>query len=165
MAKKTPRRGNPNWKPGVSGNPSGRAKSTAIARRTDGATIIPATPQEIRADGWQSMITGIGDSRYHKGADAVFAPPRLVTYLEAQNLWRGNDIAARIIEIRPKEMLRAGFELCIADDDTKVEDVEPKTAALAPGEKGAAPKAGALGKAPAKGGKPNPKKLPDMARS
>lgn len=138
MAKK--RRGNPNWTKGVSGNPSGKPK-TALARVDNGPTILPEKPTDARMDGWYSMISGIGNSTYDKREGVIFNPPRIISQIEAQNLWRGNDIAARIIEIRPKQMLRAGFELCIADDDTKVEDVKPKAA---PGLEGAA------------GAKPNP---------
>lgn len=85
---------------GSSGNPSGRPRKVA--------------PESMTLDGWMSMITGIGTAQYDKRTTAqVVVEP--VGDLEAQAIYRSDDMGARCIDIRPKEMFREGFSVCIAD--------------------------------------------------
>lgn len=86
-------RGNPNWKKGgPSPNPTGKSNKKLI-----------------KSDGWENVLTGLGVMGRDKRLQTVHqASP--VTWEEAESLWRGDDLAARIIETVPNEMLRQGFE-------------------------------------------------------
>ncbi len=132
-----------------------RAPAQPEPARTDGealatmrtGTIAHVIGAAARGDGWQNVLTGIGVSQRDKSTGSTFEPDTLVQR-ELENIWRGDDMAARIIETPPNEMLREGFELKIqpeesaaptmpagasagadvepADDDTDADvDVEP----------------------------------------
>lgn len=105
--------------------------------RSDAALPAPSAPLALpspaltdleRTDGWMSALTGVGDPNRDKNESVTFcADP--VPWDVAVELWRGDDLAARTIEKIPDEMMRAGFELQIAD-----EEEEDPAAGLAPGE-------------------------------
>lgn len=67
----------------------------------------------IRTDaGWMNFLTALGtdqDKRTHSHFRAD-----VVAWQEAIELWRGNPLAARAVEMRPFEYLRKNFELRIA---------------------------------------------------
>lgn len=69
---------------------------------------------QIRTDGWQSVLTGIGTDRDR--VTSAFFYPDLVPYQTAQNLWRGDDLAARAVEVWPDEMLRRGYRILTAEN-------------------------------------------------
>jgi phage-related protein (TIGR01555 family) len=101
MATRKPRRGpgNPNWKSGgPSPNPAGRG-----ARKTD------------RLDGWANILTGFGTSRDKRRGATLDVEP--LSHEEQRALWRGDDIAARIVETVPAEMFREGYEIKFADKE------------------------------------------------
>ena len=77
-------------------------------------------PKTDRKDGsgFQNVLTGFGTER-DKRSYFDFTPT-IVTDLEARDLWRANDIAARVIEVKADEALRRGFEVKIQDDEAKL---------------------------------------------
>ena len=88
------KRGRP-FLPGQSGNPNGRPKG-----RTDSVE---------RTDGWKNVLTGIGTARdKRRGVDFC---ADICTNQEAKELWRGDDMAARIINTIPNEAMRPGFRV------------------------------------------------------
>lgn len=89
----------PRFVKGQSGNPAGRPKV-----RNDSA----------RYDGWRSALTGIGHSSYDKRLSHSFLAETVDGDLAAE-LWRGDDLAARVIETVPSEMLRQGFDVRFED--------------------------------------------------
>ncbi len=64
-----------------------------------------------RLDGWSNILSRIGTERDRRvGGDTMYtADP--VSIEEAEQLWLGSDLAARVIELLPKETMRRGFEL------------------------------------------------------
>lgn len=71
---------------------------------------------KVRHDGWVNALTGIGAAMRDKSMRTSFEPDVLDrSQLEA--IWRGDDMAARIVETVPNEMLREGFEVCVQGDD------------------------------------------------
>lgn len=60
-----------------------------------------------RRDGWENTYTGMGILGRDKRLGGTFAAD-VITQREAEEIWTGDDIAARIIETIPDEMLRAG---------------------------------------------------------
>lgn len=75
---------------------------------------VPAAAPTLRLDDWYNAITGIGVSLKDKRIGTAFAVESL-TWMEACDLWRGDDLAARVVETIPDEMLRQGFEIRIAE--------------------------------------------------
>jgi phage-related protein (TIGR01555 family) len=67
-------------------------------------------------DGWQNILTGIGLADRDKRKSASFSADSL-SWEAAQELWRGNDMAAKIITKVPKEMLRRGYDVRLQDED------------------------------------------------
>lgn len=105
MSEAHPSKGNKDWKKGMrSPNPKGR----------------PRKDKGSREDGWTNLLTGLGTTR-DKRTGAAFASD-IVDDATARDLWLGNDIAARIIETIPHEMLRAGWDLRIKTDEDGDED-------------------------------------------
>jgi phage-related protein (TIGR01555 family) len=97
-------------------------KKTVDFSRT---ALIPRKPMgqgEIlrRLDGWFSSITGIGTTTWDKRESARFST-NIITDLEAKDMWRGDDLAARIIELVPQEMFRRAFELKLEDKEDSEE--------------------------------------------
>lgn len=75
----------------------------------------------MRADGWYSILTGQGTAR-DKSQSLLYQAKRL-SYQQLLELWEGDDMAARIVEIWPDEMLRRGWSFITADDKEGMEDV------------------------------------------
>jgi phage-related protein (TIGR01555 family) len=114
------RRKDGTFAPGHSGNPSGLAKA-------DQALVVPGLTYR-QFDGWVSHTTGIGDPLYDKRMTHRMRAP-VLTYHEAIEIWRGDDIARRVIEAPITECFRQGYEITISDegkfDDLK-ESIEEK---------------------------------------
>lgn len=98
------RPGNPSWRKGRSGNPAGRP------------------PRSARMDGWENMATSIGVLGKDKRLGARFYSD-VVSDAEAAELWRGDDLAARVIEEPVAESLREGFEVKVAEDKELAEQI------------------------------------------
>lgn len=77
-----------------------------------------------RFDGWANSLTGYGTNRDKRMASYFEIAP--VTIQEAESLWQGDDLAARVIETMPSEMLREGFELVITEDAAPSSKTDPK---------------------------------------
>jgi phage-related protein (TIGR01555 family) len=98
------------------------AGGTLQAMATKPSNVTPLNAA-FRSDGWASAITGIGKSLYDKRLWSDFEAHEL-TLQEIEELWAGDDMAARIVELVPDECLRQGFELQIeGDEDGQAEAV------------------------------------------
>lgn len=90
------------------------------AKRTDSLTT------RQRADGWLNVLTGIGTSTRDKRRANTLCLDENATKREYQEeLWRADDMVARIIETVPDEMMRNGFELKIEDDAADTGETDP----------------------------------------
>jgi phage-related protein (TIGR01555 family) len=69
-----------------------------------------------RFDGWSNVLTGIGLASRDKRMGATFQSESL-TRAQLEDIWRGDDMAARIIETIPDEMTRQGY--CVNIPDSK----------------------------------------------
>jgi phage-related protein (TIGR01555 family) len=108
------RRGNPNWTKGVSGNPTGKRKDAADVPVAQ--ILAQAGVETWRGDGWSNVLTGLGTSSKDKRLGTSFGAGNGITWPEAMAMWREDDLAARVIEVPPNEMLRQGWRLCIGSD-------------------------------------------------
>jgi len=76
---------------------------------------VNALPRAARNDAWANLITAIGTSR-DKSTASEFRL-KVVTDIEAKQRWRGDDIAKKVIESKPRDRMRRGFELDLGDKE------------------------------------------------
>lgn len=126
------RTGTGQWVKGRSGNPAGRP------RKDQARPVNPPNASQLaeRKDGWRSAISGFGSSSHDKRFGHAWSLCEPVTSEEAIDLWRGNDLAARVIETIPNEMFREGFDLKIreAEEPGDGAELEAGAAPAKPGE-------------------------------
>jgi len=67
-----------------------------------------------RSDGWENLVTGLGTVRDKRTASAFYSCA--VDDATARDMWRAEPIAARVIELIPKEMFRQGFSVAVKDE-------------------------------------------------
>ncbi len=79
------------------------------------ASIVKTVQGSFRTDGWQNTMTGIGTSADKRTGGGLTLS--VVTPMEARDLWRGNDLAARVIESSPRDELQCGFQLMMDDKE------------------------------------------------
>lgn len=73
-----------------------------------------------RSDSWENDITGFGTSR-DKTTYTCFGGYTILQPQQAANLYHGDDLAARMVDIVPDEMLREGFEVDLGDPTENAE--------------------------------------------
>lgn len=71
--------------------------------------------KEPRTDGWSSLVTGHGTVR-DRATSFGMIPTRL-DYVELRNIYRGDGMAARVVDLLPAEMTRKGIDLAIQSAD------------------------------------------------
>lgn len=76
----------------------------------------------IRMDGWVNLFTGLGTALRDKTTASRFVVSSSLSPDELSSMYEGNDLAARICDVVPDEMMRAGFDLT-AEGSTKESDV------------------------------------------
>lgn len=83
-----------------------------------------------RSDGWENPITSLGVLGRDKRKGAHFRSE--VTVQEVgEEIWQGDDIAARIVETPPEDMLREGYEICLPKDPDYAQEIEENCERLA----------------------------------
>lgn len=82
-----------------------------------------AIRRELRYDGWKSALSGVGTASFDKRESVVFEAD-IVTTQDAREMWRGDDLAKRIIETVPSESVREGFKFSAGEDDEGLEIAE-----------------------------------------
>lgn len=84
---------------------------------------VPSDGQ--RVDGWENVATGLGVFGLDKRLGSSYCAKRL-TQPEAAELWAGDDIIARAVELIPDEMLREGFCVQVAGDLERAEALDER---------------------------------------
>lgn len=120
------------FRPGVSGNPNGRTPrgdAKPVERLTQAAASASA-----RYDGWANDLTGLGDLAFDRRM-ATRHRTNVLSTEQSIDLYRGNDLAATIVDAVVDDGCRRGFDLIIKDDDpTKANPAAPGPAAKAAAE-------------------------------
>lgn len=82
---------------------------TMVISRPGAFNMADAMRTERHWDGWENMATGLGELARDKAMSVRFLADKLDDR-SAEELWRGDDLAGRIVEAEPDEMLREGYE-------------------------------------------------------
>lgn len=91
--------------------------TTAAAQFQEFVEAAPVAKRsfEERMDGWISALGSFGTSRDKR--QYVDFSADFMSDVEVQQLWRGNAVAKRVIEVIPKETMRTGFKLKCGDKE------------------------------------------------
>ncbi len=92
----------------MSKNPVGRPTKARIDARN-------AERAQRREDNWRNVLTGLGSVTHDKRTGNAIGLNE-VGIDEARILWRSDDIAARVVEMPAKEVVRPGFVVSCSDD-------------------------------------------------
>ncbi len=87
------------------------SKRIAAQARLDALESVKRSMR--RQDAWMNVKNGLGTARDRRTFDEFEFEP--MTDEEAKALWRGDSIAARIIEVKPRESYRRGLKLKMQD--------------------------------------------------
>lgn len=77
---------------------------------------------DLRLDGWKNFLTGLGVSGADKRESAVLVPEEH-SHQEIDEFVEFDDMAARIVEALPEDMMREGWEVVIEGDPEAAEAV------------------------------------------
>lgn len=70
----------------------------------------------VRFDNWKNAITGLGHAMRDKVKHTEFSSSHLLSDEVLEALYHGDDIAARVCDLLPDEMLRQGFTIQLNQD-------------------------------------------------
>ena len=65
----------------------------------------------VRTDGWANAVTGAGRAGFDSKVDTVFELQKLLTDQQLSNIYRGDGLGKRIVDIPAKDMVRAWFTI------------------------------------------------------
>lgn len=107
------------------------ALRTAPRLRVADDPVVTVDKQEVarvdsawsRPGGWRNEVTGAGTER-DKGTYTRFGSYYVLGDEELSMLYHGDDLAARMVDIVPDEMLREGFNVDFGDPDLNAEVAE-----------------------------------------
>lgn len=86
-----------------------------------------------RLDGWMNVLTGLGTLARDKTRHAkFFVNPMSENRQVQEELWQGDDIFARAVEVIPDEMLRAGFTIDLSGNEDAAEESDTSRADFGP---------------------------------
>lgn len=102
---------------------SARVTPAHKSSKTTKTSKPAAAPKRARFDGWYNVLTGLGDISRDKTEYADFQHDP-VDQQSCEELWRGDDMAACIVETIPAEMLRQGFDISLGNSSTDKNESE-----------------------------------------
>lgn len=94
----------------------------------DDNVIEAAKRFTYQVDGWANFITGLGVGGRDKSAHNIFITAREPTREEVEDLYRGDAVAARIVDVLPGDMVREWFQLQVAGDGEDGKAIDPADA-------------------------------------
>ena len=78
-----------------------------------------------RLDGFANVLTKVGDRYRDKTRAGLSFMRDVVDEITAEEIWLGDDIAARVIELPPKVQLQNGFKVAIGELEPKDSTTQP----------------------------------------
>ena len=70
-----------------------------------------------RFDNWSNALSGLGHSLRDKVLQTQYTPDAVLSDARLEDLYHGDDMAARVCDLIPDEMLRQGFQIQCEDAD------------------------------------------------
>jgi uncharacterized protein len=113
---KAPKRRVPSGQRTDSASKEIRGNMRRLAREVQDAT-------DEKYDGWHNAITRLGERLHDKRLYGRHNADRIID-LEAEDIWRGDALAARAVEEVPNQILRAGVEVQIQQDPGESEKAD-----------------------------------------
>ncbi len=80
-----------------------------------------------RFDNWKNAITGLGHAMRDKVKHTEFSSSHLLSDEVLEALYHGDDIAARVCDLLPDEMLRQGFSIQITGETSDESKINAET--------------------------------------
>lgn len=104
--------------------PASRKRTPAA--RTDAADkpLASGGTAVVRSDSYSSALTGIGTARDKRTYASVSVWGQM-SYQQAEDLWRGDDMAAKVIEEPAREMTRAWIDVHVDPGDEDEAKADP----------------------------------------
>jgi phage-related protein (TIGR01555 family) len=81
--------------------------------------------KQTRSDGFANVLTKVGDRYRDKTRAGITFARDIVDEITAEEIWLGDDIAARVIEMPPKVQLQNGFSVNISELEPKDTTTKP----------------------------------------
>lgn len=78
----------------------------------------------VRKDDWMNILTGLGVSGMDKSVSNTFRVQRLMSYTDLSNLYLGEGMAKRIVDLIPDEMTRQWFTIPADTDGAIIEKMQ-----------------------------------------
>jgi uncharacterized protein len=112
---------------------AGEKLAEALAKRrqlrlVDDPAVVLGEGHSVKLDGWTNDVTGFGTSR-DKTSYNRFVGDRFLQEEELSELYHAHDLAARMVDVVPDEMLREGFDVQLGDSNLDLQMAD-KIAAL-----------------------------------
>lgn len=101
-----------------------RAAAKAVAVR-EVAVRKDGHPMTAREDGWTNILSGHGVVTKDKRLSSAFASD-ILSYEECQELYRGNDTCARIVEEEPGAMIRSWLKVLVGEDPAATSSIKTR---------------------------------------
>jgi len=83
------------------------------------------TKLQKRMDGFANALTKVGDRYRDKTRAGITYSRDVIDEITAEEIWLGDDMAARVIETAPKVQLQNGFSVSISELEPKGETTKP----------------------------------------
>ncbi len=99
----------------------------------DGSGSVRQSPLASRQDGWANVLTGLGNATRDKRMSGYFARGVRLQQQELEDMYHDDDIAARIVEFIPTEMVREWIEVPGDEDGVIIaalEDIKARSSLL-----------------------------------
>lgn len=96
--------------------PANMIQAMAAMRARQGEPISGA----VRLDSWQNQVTGFGTA-LDKTTYTTYVGSPLLSDEQLSNLYHGDDLAARMVDIVPDEMMRKGVDVDVGDTKLNTE--------------------------------------------
>lgn len=103
--------------------------------KTSPSGPVAATKPDIRADAWINLATGMGMANTDKTVSGIFVDDIPLDDLQLSALYHYSDICAKIVDLRPEEMFRVGYDVDVKEDNEAAEPLEDMAKRLGLDEK------------------------------
>ncbi len=99
--------------------------STQKQKGNGNTSLVSKLAEAVKFDNWQNLLTGLGVATRDKLESTTIEAGVPLSEVQLEILYRDDDMAARICDTVPEEMLRKGFEVQI-DSGEEATEIKPE---------------------------------------